>query len=220
MTIRMRQWKIVCSTVVITAALTGCGANAEQGSNSSVVVNQQQQQQQRPEGGMRMGNGTMGKIKSIDGQAITLYKSSFTPGQQGQGGGEGGSGESEQQGNQPGGQQQGESAERPQMQEGFTPLEGSGMNRDNMFTEETMVITVTDTTTITALSFENEQSVETLKALTDLKADDIITVTLKEGTQEAESITLGGFGGGRGFGGVRPQGSGQPQSDDTTAATK
>lgn len=209
----MRQWKIVCSTVVIIAALTGCGANAEQGSNSSEVVNQQQQQQ-RPEGGMRVGNGTMGKIKSIDGQAITLYKSSFTPGQQGQGGGEGGNRESGQQGDQPGGQQQGESADLSQKQKGQTPLEGGGMNRDNMFTEETMTIMVTDTTIIKATSFENEQSVETLKALTDLKADDIITVTLKEGTQEAESITLGGFGG------VRPQGSGQQQSDDTAVTTK
>ncbi|MNH36742.1 hypothetical protein D3C79_975670 [compost metagenome] len=43
--------------------------------------------------------------------------------------------------------------------------------------------------------------------LADLKADDIVTVVLKENTQEAETVTLGmgGFGGPGGGGGRQPQ---------------
>ncbi len=71
---------------------------------------------------------------------------------------------------------------------------------ENMFSDETMDITVTDATKIVSASFADGKMTETDKTLADLKADDIITVQLKDDTQEAESIRLGGFGGG-GFGG-------------------
>ncbi|MGM0881998.1 MAG: hypothetical protein ACQEXQ_13295 [Bacillota bacterium] len=50
------------------------------------------------------------------------------------------------------------------------------------------------------MTFENEQMVEKEITLANLKTDDILSVMLKDDTQEAESITLstGGFGGGGG----------------------
>ncbi|MNR60110.1 hypothetical protein D3C85_1815200 [compost metagenome] len=63
------------------------------------------------------------------------------------------------------------------------------------------------------VTFENEQMVEKEVTLADLKADDILSVMLKDDTQEAESITIrtGGFGGG----GRQPQ----QQDQQTTTAS-
>jgi hypothetical protein len=72
---------------------------------------------------------------------------------------------------------------------------------ENMFSDETMDITVTDSTKIVSATFADGKMTETDKTLADLKADDIITVQLKDDTQEAESIRIGGFGGGFGGGG-------------------
>ncbi|GGG63776.1 hypothetical protein [Paenibacillus radicis (ex Gao et al. 2016)] len=197
---QMNKWKLLLSAAVITAALSGCGANAQTDEPVTAAVGELPDQQ-RP-GGMMLG-GTLGKIKSIDGQSITMFVSSFQPGNR-NGGGLDGSGT--------GGGRGGQQGERPQRQDGQAPSEG-GMNFEDMFTDETTVITVTDETKIVATTFENNERKETEQSLSDLKADDVITVTLKEGTQEAESIRLGGFGGGGMMGGGRPQG----QQGDGTA---
>lgn len=208
----MKKWKLAISSLAIAAALAGCSSNTEEAANTAATntTNNSNGQaagtQQAPQGGMMMG-GTMGKIKSIDGQTITIYTSSFTPGNGG------GGGQPPADGEKPA---QGEQGEPPTMEEGQAPEGGGRMNMENMFSDETMEITVTDTTKIVSTTFENEKMVETDKTLADLKADDIITITLKEGTQEAESIRIGGgFGGG---GGGRPGGNGQ-QGDSAAAAS-
>lgn len=223
----MQKWKIILSALLITAALAGCGANEEQ--TTAAVSNQtaettdqttettDQTAEVTQEGGdaQQMGDQAdlMGKVKSVDGQTITVYKSSMTMGQgggrpQGDGTGEAPAGDPPAEGTAPAdgtgeAPADGERPERP---------EGGGMNMEDMFTDETVEITVTDATKIVSVTFENEQMVETEVALADLKADDILSVTLKDDTQEAETITIrtGGFGGGR-----QPQ---QQQEQETTAA--
>ncbi|WP_042165608.1 hypothetical protein [Paenibacillus gorillae] len=206
---QMNKWKLVLGAAVMAMALSGCGANAQTDEPVTAAVGELPDQQ-RP-GGMMMG-GTLGKIKSIDGQTITMFVSSFQPGNR-SGGGAGGDGSGAAGG-------RGQQGERPQRQEGQAPPEGGGMNLDNMFTDETMTITVTDETKIVSTTFENNERKETEQSLSDLKADDVITVTLKEGTQEAESIRLGGFGGfggGGNMGGSRPQGQQGDGSGEQTA---
>ncbi|MGG4144580.1 hypothetical protein ABEW34_15820 [Paenibacillus algorifonticola] len=236
----MKNWKTLLSTIVITATLAACSTNqtatnttAAAGTEAATTQSGTQadagagQGQGGPgQGGMMMG-GTMGKIKSIEGQTITLYKSSFTPDDR-QGGGEPpaqgdaqqGEAEAAPDGTQP----------EPPTQDGGQAAEGQRggrMNMENMFTEETVEVTVTDATTITAVSFENNQRVETAKTLADLKADDIVTYTLTDGTQDAATIQIGGMMGG-GMGGGRPGGQGNgagagqgsnAEAEASTAAT-
>ncbi|RCW47623.1 hypothetical protein [Paenibacillus prosopidis] len=64
------------------------------------------------------------------------------------------------------------------------------MNMEDMFTDETVEIQVTESTKILSMTFENEQMVEKEITLADLKTDDILSVMLKDDTQEAENITL------------------------------
>ncbi|ANY65296.1 hypothetical protein BBD42_01475 [Paenibacillus sp. BIHB 4019] len=216
----MKNWKTLLSTFVITATLAACSANqtatntsaaagteaAAAQSGTQADAGDRQAQGGPGQGGMMMG-GTMGKIKSIDGQTITLYKSSFTPGDR-QGGGEPPAQGDAQQGDA-GAAPDGTQPEPP-AQDGGQAAEGQGggrMNMENMFTEETVEVTVTDATTITAVTFENNQRVETAKTLADLKADDIVTYTLTDGTQDAATIQIGGMMGG-GMGGGRPGGQG------------
>lgn len=215
----MKNWKTLLSTILIMATLAACSANqtatntTAAGTEAAATQSGTQadagagQAQGRPgQGGMMMG-GTMGKIKSIDGQTITLYKSSFTPGDR-QGGGEPPAQGDAQQG-EAGAAPDGTQPEPP-AQDGGQAAEGQGggrMNMENMFTEETVEVTVTDATTITAISFENNQRVETAKTLADLKADDIVTYTVTDGTQDVATIQIGGMMGG-GMGGGRPGGQG------------
>ncbi|SFF29941.1 hypothetical protein SAMN04487969_1246 [Paenibacillus algorifonticola] len=218
----MKNWKTLLSTILITATLAACSANqtattttAAAGTEAAAAQSETQadagagQAQGDPgQGGMMMG-GTMGKIKSIDGQTITLYKSSFTPGDR-QGGGQPPAQGDAQQG-EAGTAPDGTQPEPPAQDDGQAAQgQGGGrMNMENMFTEETVEVTVTDATTITAISFENDQRVETTKTLADLKADDIVTYTVTDGTQDAATIQIGGMMGG-GMSGGRPgsQGAG------------
>ncbi|MFF2091777.1 hypothetical protein [Paenibacillus sp. NPDC058174] len=202
---QMNKWKMALGAAVIAMALSGCGANAQ--TDEPVTANVGELPDQQRPGGMMMG-GTLGKIKSIDGQTITMFVSSFQPGNRN--GGEGGP-----DGNGAGGGR-GNQGERPQRPEGQAPPEG-GMNYEDMFTDETTTVTVTDETKIVSTTFENNERQETEQSLSDLKADDVITVTLKEGTQEAETIRIGGFGG---FGGGGMMGGGRPQGQQGDGAAE
>ncbi|WP_138754708.1 hypothetical protein [Paenibacillus sinopodophylli] len=226
----MNKWKVMLSAVVIAAALAGCGVQEEQ-TGAEVQADAQADVQQNGTGGGTQQQGAggrgmgqmgaqadlMGKIKSIDGQTITLYKSAMGQGGPPQGDGTGGA-PAEGQGQQPPADGEmpadGEPPAAP-AGDGTVPEGGGRMGMGAMFSDETVVITVTDATKITTVTFENEQMVEKEVTLADLKADDILSVMLKDDTQEAESITIrtGGFGGGGG-GGRQPQ-----QDQQTTTAS-
>ncbi|WP_053372110.1 hypothetical protein [Paenibacillus sp. FJAT-27812] len=218
----MNKWKVMLSAVVIAAALAGCGVQEEQTSAETKADSPGEVQQNgsngstQPKGsgaGMRqMGAQAdlMGKVKSINGQTITLFKSAMGQGGPPQGDGAGGEGQQP-----PADGEQPASGERPQAPAGDgTAPEGGGRGMGAMFTDETVDVEVTDATKIVSVTFENEQMVEKDVALADLKADDILSIMLKDDSQEAESITIraGGFGGFGGGGGGR-----QPQQEQTTA---
>lgn len=199
------------SAVVIAAALAGCGAQEEQSQAETQAGGQEEAQQNGSNGtaqqsddgaGMRpMGAQAdlMGKVKSIEGQTITLYKSALPTGQGGPPPGDG-TGERPADGK----------GQQPPAVDGTAPG-GGRMKMDEMFSDETVEIQVTETTKIVSITFENEQMVEKKVALADLKADDILSVMLKDDTQEAESITIrtGGFG---------DMGGGPPRQQDQQAA--
>lgn len=237
-----KKWTLALSGALAIALLSGCGAKSD-----STAAGQPAQQDQggngagqawQGRGGMGMGmtdeNGNpaslMGKVKSISGQTITVYKSSFDPSQMPQGGnrrsggngqngngqaggGNGqapaGNGASNGSGQAAGSDGQSGGGQQPnvggQALNGGNGTNGSG-NRPqgggmaNMFTDETEDITVSDATKIESVSYENGQTTTKELALSDLKADDVLTIWLKEGTQEAATIRVGGFGGGFGGG--------------------
>ncbi|MFB9274914.1 hypothetical protein [Cohnella cellulosilytica] len=221
--------KTAAALLALTLALAGCGsspdsnggaASADSGNGPQSASNGQAQNGPGDwQGGPMMESGLFGKVKSVNGNTITLYKSSFQPGARG--GGQG------RDGNPPGGSRdRGQSREVPN-QDGEPPFteppasgDGSagpqGENRQrpdmgDMFSEETVDINVTADTKIVKISFANEERVETALTITDLQADDIVSVDLEEGSQNAITITLndGGFGGmGMGMDGGR---RGQPQ---------
>jgi hypothetical protein len=200
----MNKWKVMLSAVVIAAALAGCGAQDEQVSSDQQVDAQGKVQRNGARAGMgQMGAQAdlMGKVKSVEGQTITLYKSAMGQGGPAQGDGTGGmpaAGEGQQPSE--GGEVPAD-GEPPQAPAGDgTAPEGGRMNMDAMFTDETVDVQVTDTTKIITVTFENEQMVEKEIALANLKADDILSIMLTDDTQVAESITVrtGGFGGGAG----------------------
>lgn len=221
----MNNWKIALSAVALSVALAGCGSKSEESGTANGTAGQAAQQDQGQQGFQdRAMMGTIGKIKSINGQTITIYKSSF---QRPEGGG--GQRDTPPQGEAP---PQGDAAapndnppagDPAQGNEGSAPQEGSGggieggrqRNMENMFSDETMDITVTDATKIVSVAFADGKMTETDKTLADLKAEDIITVQLKDDTQEAESIRLGGFGGG---GRGQFQNGGEAQNEQEQAA--
>ncbi|MDQ8733135.1 hypothetical protein [Paenibacillus sp. LHD-38] len=226
----MNKWKVMLSAVVIAAALAGCGVQEEQAA-SEVQTDAQTDVQENGAGGgtQRQGGGPgmgqmgaqadlMGKIKSIDGQTITLYKSAMGQGGPPQGDSTGSAPEGAEGQQPPADGELPADGERPAAPagDGTAPEGGGRMNMGAMFSDETVTIQVTDTTKITTMTFENEQMVETEVTLADLKADDILSVMLKDDTQEAESITIrtGGFGGGGG--GRQPQQ--QEQQTDAAAS--
>jgi hypothetical protein len=157
------------------ALLSGCGSSQPNGTAAQQTQGTDNNGQGNGQGGPGAFNGQrpdlVGKVKTVNGNTITVFKSSFQRGRGGQGG----------QGSQGGQGGQG----RPNMQ--------------NMFSEETEDINVTDSTKIVKREFVNNQMTETPIALADLKADDILSITLVKGTQDADTISLGngGFGGGR-----------------------
>ncbi|WP_217596682.1 hypothetical protein [Cohnella sp. GbtcB17] len=219
-----KKWTMFAAVALAVAVLAGCGSKSENNGTASVAAagDQSAAGQGGSFGGMQAA-GTLGKIKSVNGNTITIYKSSFQPGQGGGrmgGNRQGGGGPNEGDDAAPSGDAQQPNGDPPQQgadgQAGGRAGQGrqggqGGQRPDmaNLFTEETEDITVTDATKIFKTEMADGQRTETEIAIGDLKADDVITVTLREGTQEAESIRLGGFGGG--FGGGMRGGQGQEQ---------
>jgi hypothetical protein len=202
-----RKYFAIGATLAL-ALLAGCGSSNtnQSGGNTNDAAIQQQDQQQQPANGGGQGMNRapvdlVGKVKSIAGNTLTVYKSSFTPGQNG--GGRMGQGQGG--GQQPANGQQGN---------GQPPAGGAGGGRGQMsFTEETVDIAITDNTKLIKREFVNNQPQDTELTLADLKTDDIVSVDLQDGTQEAVTITLGMGGGGFGGGGGQ-RGQGQAQQQD------
>ncbi|QJD84457.1 hypothetical protein [Cohnella herbarum] len=217
--------KFIVTTIVALILLTGCGNDStNQAAGANVDGNAQDQQQDQAAGqGMgrspMMGADLMGKVKSIDGETITLYKSSFVPGARGGDGGQRPPNEGQDGGNNPNsGNQDGNP--QPPSGEGSPPAQGEGQGRGRpgmaeMFSDETVDVQVTSATKIVKMTFENQERKETEITLADLKADDVLSVDLEDGTQNAVTITLsegGGFGG-MGGGGRRGQNQQQNSGD-------
>jgi len=86
----------------------------------------------------------------------------------------------------------------------------------NMFSEETVDITVTDSTKIVKMTYENQERKETTLTAADLHEGDILSVDLEDGSQIAIMITLsegggfGGMGGGMGRAGKNERQSATP----------
>ncbi|QAY68183.1 hypothetical protein [Paenibacillus protaetiae] len=233
------SWKVALSGALLALVLAGCGAKDDggaaaaqgNGSGSQAAASSSAQNGRQPV------RGAFGKIKSIDGNTITVYKSSFTgrerpegKGQppQGQNGGDQAAGQASGGTSGAGGSQSSDGSQKPDGARGQNRgnwQQGGGMNTDNMFTDETITLQVTDSTQIVKRSFENNKMTETNLSLSDLKADDIITYTLVDGSEDqldTISVGMGGFGGGRGPGmggrGGDWQGSGQAAGQTAGAA--
>ncbi|MEK3883147.1 hypothetical protein [Paenibacillus sp. PL2-23] len=177
----------------------------------------------------------IGQVKSINGNVVTVYKSALEPGamgggmggmrregggsrqggqatgQDGQGEGQIGGGETAEQNGQDGALSGGGTP--PAAQEGDAMPGEAGQGRPvggmSMFTEETVDVTVTDTTAIQGSSFGENGVALTDMGIADLKEGDILTIWLVEGSEDASLIRLGGMGGA--MGGGRGAMDGQPR---------
>ena len=181
-------------SALLLTLLSGCGSTTDDAqSNPSAVTETDTSTSANANGSETQGTLLLGKVKSIEGSTLTIYTSSTQPGE-GNGGkppaGEAPQGEAPQgeapQGEAPQGEvpaagsgtgttppKQGEAPEGtvPAM-----PADGAAPpSMDNLFTDETMEITITDSTTMPS---------------TELEADDIVNITLEEGTQNAISIQV------------------------------
>jgi len=146
-----------------------------------------------------------GKIKSITGNTITIYKSDMS--MPGQGGGQEGTPPERPEGDQAsvngatseggqppgdapaGGAPQGE-APSGEMPEGGRQGSGLGGRMQQSFSEETTEIPIDVDTKIVTTTFDNGTRKENVITIAELKADDIIQYTLKSDTNVAESISL------------------------------
>jgi hypothetical protein len=238
----MKKWHLFKVSALTLALLAGCGdggSNAADAGSANAQTDGGQASQARggPGGGFGMtdenGNPAdlIGKIKSINGNTITVYKSRLDPSQTGRGGGRSGrqapSGEGQTQagdGQTPSGEGQAQAGDGQtqngggQAQTGDAPPTGGdgtgrpqgSTNMADRFTDETVDITVTDSTKIRKIAFENNERTTSEAALSDLKAGEVLTIWLNEGTQEASLITIGGMGGGFGRGSNEPGASSAP----------
>ncbi|WP_168120584.1 hypothetical protein [Paenibacillus sp. HB172176] len=158
-------------------------------------------------GGMTDENGNaaslMGKVKSMNVNTITVYKSSFTPG----------SGAPANRGNrqsQPPSQAGDAGAQPPSSSNQAVPGQsGDGTERPsggfggaaNMFSDETEDITLSESTIIQAMTMGEDGMIYGDVAATDLKIDDVLTIWLKADSFEATRIIVGGMSGYGGRGG-------------------
>lgn len=213
--------------------LAGCGNNAKADTTSAVEEQANNdgaaQGQGSGQGGLPMQSADLlGKVKSINGQTITVYKSSFVPGERG------GNRNVDGQQQVPNTDQNGDSQQPPSGNatgDGQQPPDGNGdgqaqgrPNMGNMFSDETVDIIVTNSTKLVKTTFENNQMTENTLTLGDLKEGDILNIDLEENTQNAITLTLseGGFGG-MGMGGGRQgqvPGSGPGQGQQETPAAQ
>lgn len=128
---------------------------------------------------------SFGKIKSISGSSITIYtaEAGGAPPQNGV------ASEKDAQGDQ---------GTKPQISPTGEPTAESGQGaggmpqggRQQSFSDDTTVITVSSTTKLLSVTFDNGTRKDAEIALSTLKAGDIIQYSLKSGTTEATSISL------------------------------
>ena len=187
---------IVISAVLITA---GCAAKTKDtAANNENGVN-------NPTQGQAPGNRngafamTMGKIKSVSDSKITIYPASVGMNRS-QGAAAGNAPEGAPTGESGTATDGGKAPADPQSSTVPGNVERKpGGQRGNGFTfsEETIDLTITSDTKIKTSMFEDNQRVESDLPLASLKEGDIIQYTLKDQTEEAESISLSsGFPGG------------------------
>ncbi|WP_454190687.1 hypothetical protein [Paenibacillus sp. Marseille-Q7038] len=181
------------ASALLLTLLSGCGSTSDDAqSNPSAVTEATTSTSTNANGSETQGTMLLGKVKSIEGSTLTIYTSSIQPGE-GNGGeppaGEAPQGEASQdgipQGEAPAGSGTGTLPEQGEVLQGTAPEmpeDGSAPpSMDQLFTDETIEITITDTTTTPS---------------TELQADDIVDITLEAGTKEAISIQVhNGFGG-------------------------
>lgn len=217
---KMNKWTMGLSSAMLLVMLAGCGTAAQNTETASTDIsataagasaadssNGADQTSEASEGQTGQDAaadvpGTMltGKIKSIDGQTITLYKSSLQPGE----------GRPMNDGGQPpqGAQSGNAPAEGEEMQAAPEGGEGQGqppgdMNTEGMFTDETVEVALNDSTKLVSMTQGEQGGTESEISLADLKEGDIVNVTLDGDTQNALEVRVGG-----GFGGeMQPPGA-------------
>lgn len=176
------------ASALLLIMLSGCGTTSDDVQTNTAAVTETETTSSANASDSETQNTMMlGKVKSIEGSTLTIYTSSIQPGEGN--GGEPPAGEAPQgeapQGEAPADSGTGTPPEQGEAPEGTAPEmpeEGAAPpSMDNLFTDETMEITITDSTTMPS---------------TDLQADDIVNITLEEGTQNALSVQVHeGFGG-------------------------
>lgn len=208
-----KRWTsgLIAAAFVSMIALSGCGSS---GDSAIAASNNTAASAQNAEGGSgaaagssaqngspqgRMG-GSIGKIKSVSGNTITVYTADMPAGG---GKGRGGNGAAGSDGQTPADSGQA-SADAGQAPAGDAPAPtdggqsggpqgrggGMGGGRQMSFSDETATINITADTKMTSMTMNNGERTETALTVTDLKADDIISYTLTDGTQDAASISV------------------------------
>lgn len=239
----MKKWTFLLGTTMAIAMLVGCSTNSETSSTAEPTTNRADASATATSTNTSSSSGDstataqasadlMGKIKSIDGNTITIYKSTTDPSQRGQGGGKGMSAPPEGQpgdggaspadgGQSPPATPDGESAQAPVNEGSQAPAssEQASTGGKDMFSNETVTITVSDSTTFSTMTMENNEMTTTTKALSDLKADDVINVWLNtEDSSVADQIQLfNGMDGGMRGGQMKGDILSQDTSSDTTS---
>lgn len=239
----MKTWTFLLGTTLAIAMLVGCSTNSETSSTAEPTTNRADASATATSTNTSSSSGDstataqasadlMGKIKSIDGNTITIYKSTIDSSQMGQGGGKsmiappkgqpGDGGASPADGGQsPPATPDGESAQAPVNEGSQAPAssEQTSTGGKDMFSDETVTITVSDSTTFSTMTMENNEMTTTTNALSDLKADDVINVWLNtEDSSVADQIQLfNGMGGGMRGGQMKGDISSQDTSSDTTS---
>ncbi len=237
----MKTWTFLLGTTLTIALLAGCSTNSEAVSTAEPTTNTADASATATSTNTSSSSGDstaqanadlMGKIKSIDDNTITIYKSTIDPSQMGQSGGKGMNAPPEGQpgdggaspadgGQSPPATPDGESAQAPVNEGSQAPAssEQASTGGKDMFSNETVTITVSDSTTFSTMTMENNEMTTTTKALSNLKADDVINVWLNtDDSSVADQIQLfNGMGGGMRSGQMKGDISSQDTSSDTTS---
>jgi hypothetical protein len=207
----VKKWWILATCALMLLLLTGCGTKNSGTDHAAVSTGIAKYDNGTAPAGSTPRNqksaDLFGKVKSISGKTITVYKSSFVPSAGGTGGRRTGGGGNNNGTNTQRDGQKSSNGGNPSSQSGQGSGTGQGrINPKNMFTDETVDIQITDATKIVKRAFVGGKMTESKLQITDLKAGDILSINLKDGSQEATSITLnaGGFGGRAGRGGSSP----------------
>ncbi|WIM39491.1 hypothetical protein PO903_00870 [Paenibacillus sp. PK4536] len=238
----MKTWTFLLGTTLTIALLAGCSTNSETSSTAEPTTNRADASATETSTNTSSSSGDstataqasadlLGKIKSIDGNTITIYKSTIDPSQMGQGGdkgmnappegqpGDGGASPADG-GQSPPATPDGESAQAPVNEGSQAPAssEQASTGGKDMFSDETVTITVSDSTRFSTMTMENNEMTTTTKALSDLKADDVINVWLNtEDSSVADQIQLFIGMGGMHSGQMKGDISSQDTSSDTTS---